>query len=305
MRGELTNLGDSLVVAGDDEVVKVHIHTGDPGIVLSLCLQKGSIHDIKIDNMADQFQNTRWGASAAGKSRQDMAGAGLAVKDDDFDAENQIGVVAISSGDGLAKIFDSLGVHKIIAGGQSMNPSVEDIVDAVQSLPTEMVVVLPNNKNIKLAAEQAAKLLEKEVMVIDAKTLPQGIVAMLAFDPADSLVQNYTEMCNRARQVKTGEVTFAVRNALINKMQIEKDDIIGLFDGDLIVKGDSINGTTVDLIGAMMTGDEEIITFFYGQDVSSQQVEQLVEEIEAKYPALEVEVHYGGQPLYYYLFSLE
>ena len=302
MRSELKELGDSLVVAGDEEIVKVHIHTGDPGAVLSLCLRKGSIHDIKIDNMADQFQSTHWGASAAEKNRRSPAGVSERA---DIDSENRIGVVAISSGDGLTEIFNKLGADKIIAGGQSMNPSVEDIVDAVQGLSAGMVIVLPNNKNIKLAAEQAAKLLDKEVLVVDAKTLPQGIVALLAFDPADSLIENYSEMCERAKQVKTGEVTFAVRDALINGIQIKKNEIIGLFDGDLIVKGQDVNGTTADLVGEMLTGEEEIITFFYGQEVSPEQVDQLVGEIETKYPFLEIEIHYGGQPLYYYLFSLE
>ena len=302
IRGELESFGNSIVVAGEEDLVKVHIHTGNPGHILQICLQKGSLHDIKIDNMSDQFQKTRWSGSGAGKEQEGGEGA----SDDDKAAiEGEIGIVTISSGDGLAKVFTSLGAHKIIAGGQSMNPSVDDIVKAVQSLPAEMVIILPNNKNIKLAAEQAVKLLEKEVVVIDARSLPQGIVALLAFDQTATLLQNYTEMCLRAKQVKTGEVTFAVRDAVVNNIQIKKNEIIGLFDGDLIAKGETVNGTTAELIDKMLTGDEEIITFFYGEDVKAEQAEELAEEIGRNHPSLEVELHYGGQPLYYYLFSLE
>ena len=302
IRGELESLGNSIVVAGEEDLVKVHIHTGDPGNILQICLQKGSLHDIKIDNMADQFQKTRWSGSPTGKE-QVNGGGGTA--DNKAVLGGEIGIVTVSSGDGLVEIFTSLGAHKIIAGGQSMNPSVDDIVQAVQSLPADMVIILPNNKNIKLAAEQAVKLLEKEVLVIDARSLPQGLAALLAFDPAATLLQNYTEMCQRAKQVKSGEVTFAVRDALVNNIQIKKNDIIGLADGDLIAKGETVNGTTAELLEGMLTGEEEIVTFFYGEGVKAEQAEQLAEEIGRRHPSLEVEIHYGGQPLYYYLFSLE
>jgi len=304
IRCELGRLGESLLVAGEKEIVKVHIHTADPGRILQICLQRGSIHDIKIDNMNDQFIKTRWGSRSGEENLQGAENpertAGVAVPL----LADQIGIVAISSGDGLTDIFTGMGAHKIIAGGQSMNPSVEDIVEAIQSLPSEMIIVLPNN-NIRLAAEQAVKLVEKEVVVVDTRSLPQGLAALLAFDPAVSFSQNQAEMCQRARQVKTGEVTFAVRDARINNIQIKKDNIIGLSDGELLAQGKTVNGTTADLIKAMFTGEEEILSLFYGREVTSSQADQLVGKIEAEYPSLEVELHYGGQPLYYYLFSLE
>lgn len=304
IRSELERWGDSLLVAGEDEIVKVHIHTAEPGRILQICLQSGSLHDIKIDNMADQFKNTRWANFPAEKDLQGSKGVENTAGED-ANVLVKIGIVTISSGEGLTNVFTGLGADKVIAGGQSMNPSIEDIVKAIESLSSEMIIVLPNNNNIRFAAEQAVKLVEKEVAVVDTRSIPQGIAAMLAFDRTASLAQNQSRMFERAQQVKTGEVTFAVRDARINNIQIKKNDIIGLADGDLLVRGDTINETTVALLQAMLTGEEEILTLFYGSEVSSSRVEELVKEITAKYPFLEIEFHYGGQPLYYYLFSLE
>lgn len=304
IRSELERWGDSLLVAGEDEIVKVHIHTAEPGRILQICLQSGSLHDIKIDNMADQFKNTRWAKFPAEKDLPGSKGVENTAGED-VNLLVKIGIVTISSGEGLANIFTGLGADKVIAGGQSMNPSIEDIVKAIESLSSEMVIVLPNNNNIRFAAEQAVKLVEKEVAVVDTRSIPQGIAAMLAFERTVSLAQNQSRMFERAQQVKTGEVTFAVRDARINNIQIKKNDIIGLADGDLLVRGETINGTTVALLQAMLNGEEEILTLFYGSEVSSSQVEELVKEITAKHPFLEIEFHYGGQPLYYYLFSLE
>ncbi len=305
IRSELTDLGDSLIVAGEDEIIKVHIHTDDPGRILQICLQCGSLHDIKIDNMADQFKETRWGGLLA-ENRPADAGFGKNVAGGAGDVlVGQIGIITISSGDGLAEIFAGLGADKNIAGGQSMNPSVEDIVNAIEDLAQEIVFILPNNNNIRFAAEQAVKLVEKEVVVIDTRSVPQGIAALLAFDKAASLAWNHSQMSQRAQQIKTGEVTFAVRDARINSVEIMKDDIIGLSDGDLLVRGMCLDETTIDLIGEMLTGEEELLTLFYGEGISSTQAEQLAEQISIRYPSLEVELYSGGQPLYYYLFSLE
>lgn len=305
IRRELESRGESLLVVGEDGIVKVHIHTADPGQILHICIQSGSLHDIKIDNMADQFKKTRWGSRFKETNLQGADSPKGNSGEDVTASAGQIGVVAISSGEGLNDIFTSMGANKIIAGGQSMNPSVEDIVKAVQSLPFEMVIVLPNNNNIRLAAEQAVKLVKKEVVVVDTRSIPQGLAALLAFDRNLSLAHNHTEMCKRARLVKTGEITFAVRDARINNISVKKNNIIGLSDGELLVQGDTINGTTAELIRTMLTGEEELLTLYHGRDVTSSQAEQLVEEISAKYPFLEVELHYGGQPLYYYLLSLE
>ncbi|HHU75607.1 MAG TPA: DAK2 domain-containing protein [Firmicutes bacterium] len=311
IRKDLVGQGDSLLVAGEEEIVKVHIHTDDPGNILQICLQCGSLHDIKIDNMADQFKETRWGRTP-GTGEQDgasgPAGAGLEVDAASVAAGaiiEQIGIVAVSPGKGLAEMFTSLGADGIIAGGQSMNPSVEDIVKAIESLAQEMVLILPNNNNIRFAAGQAVKLVEKEVAVVDTRSVPQGIAALLAFDRDASLSLNHTRMCKRALQVKTGEVTFAVRDAHINNIEIKENDIIGLSDGDLLFRGENVDETTMGLIGAMLTGEEELLTLFYGQEISSAQVELLAGQISKAYPFLDVEFYNGGQPLYYYFISLE
>jgi dihydroxyacetone kinase-like predicted kinase len=186
-----------------------------------------------------------------------------------------------------------------------MNPSVEDIVKAIESLAQEMVLILPNNNNIRFAAGQAVKLVEKEVAVVDTRSVPQGIAALLAFDRDASLSLNHTRMCKRALQVKTGEVTFAVRDAHINNIEIKENDIIGLSDGDLLFRGENVDETTMGLIGAMLTGEEELLTLFYGQEISSAQVELLAGQISKAYPFLDVEFYNGGQPLYYYFISLE
>lgn len=295
IRQSLEPLGDSLLVAGEDELVKVHIHTGHPGDVLEVCLAQGSIHDIKIDNMIDQFKETQWS-----RRSNEVKPPKTAAK------VGGIGVITVSSGEGLAAIFSSLGSDKIISGGQSMNPSVKEIVDAILEVPSEHVIILPNNSNIRLSAEQAADLVEeKDVMVVDTRSLPQGLAAMLGLDKKKTLLENHQEMCERAKQVKTGEVTYATRDANVNNIKVTKGSIIGISDGDLLVSGSSVEGAARDLIKTIISDEDEVLTLFYGQDITGKEAQEIVEILSGEYPDLEIELQYGGQPLYYYLLSIE
>lgn len=310
VRQSLEELGDSLLIAGEGDIVKVHIHTDHPGTVLETCLFFGSIHDLKIDNMVDQYQETR------GSSLQGTGENGVTV---DFETEflsgkqrpggqkasGQIGVVTVSTGEGLAAIFISLGADQVVSGGQSMNPSVQEIVEAINALPAEQVIVLPNNGNIRLSAEQAAELVQKEIMVVDTRSVTQGLAALLAFNQLKSLSENHVEMCRRARQVKTGEITYAVRAAVVNGIQVGKGDIIGISDGRLLAGGKEIGATTAALAEAMLAADDEMLTLFYGDNISSDQARKLQEQLCNKFPQLEVELQYGGQPLYYYYLLVE
>lgn len=307
LRAKLETMGDSLLVAGDTDVIKVHIHTGNPGSVLEACLACGSIHDIKIDNMLDQFDKTRW-SSSDGKTGQ---GTNIASPQNASiplhpKAPLEIGLVAVAAGDGFADIFKSMGADYIVPGGQSMNPPVKDLVDAILSLKADKVIVLPNNSNVQFAAEQAAKLVDKEVSVIDTKSLPQGLAAILAFDRAKPMADNFVEMCLRARQVKALEITYATRDAVVNGITVKKNDIIGLTDGELLISGLNINETVIELLCKVIDEqDEQIVSLFYGKDVTESQADELAQMIEAAYPETEVELQYGGQPLYYYLLSVE
>ncbi|MGI5823682.1 MAG: DAK2 domain-containing protein [Dethiobacteria bacterium] len=311
VRCNLEELGDSLLVAGEGDTVKVHIHTDHPGTVLETCLFFGSLHDLKIDNMVDQFQETRpgrllpetggQGVTAELETKLPAGGKGPGEQKD----PGQIGVVTVSSGEGLAAIFTSLGADQVVSGGQSMNPSVQEIVEAIVALPTEQVIVLPNNSNIRLSAEQAVELVEKEVMVVDTRSVTQGLAALLALNQFQSLSENHAEMCRRASRVKTGEITYAVRAAVIDSLRVEKGDIIGISNGRLLAGGKEVDATTVALAAAMLTPEDEILTLFYGDSITGEQAQALQVQLVNKFPGLEVELQYGGQPLYYYFLLVE
>ena len=299
VRQSLEKWGDSLLIAGEGDTVKVHIHTDHPGTVLETCLVFGSIHDIKIDNMVDQYQETRRGRSPQ-EAEEIKAKEFFEVKfppegqTEDQKTSGQIGVVTISSGEGLAAIFASLGADKIVSGGQSMNPSVKEIAEAIIETPAKQIIVVPNNSNIRLSAEQAAELVEKEVMVVDTRSIPQGLAALLALNRINGLSENYAEMCRRARQVKTGEITYAIRDAVVNNIRVEKGSIIGISDGRLLVSGKEVMDTTVALAGTMLTSDDEVLTLFYGDNITSGQAQELVEQLRNKFPHMEVELQYGA-----------
>lgn len=302
LREELDAMGESLLVAGDTDAVKVHIHTGNPGLVLAACLARGTIHDIKIDNMIDQFNATRWSGSKVHPEEEALKTA---------DTENlqpqpssKTGLVAVAAGDGFASIFKSMGADRIVSGGQSMNPPVSELVDAIMDINSDKIIVLPNNRNVLFAAEQAVKLVDKEVSVVNTSTLTQGLGAILAFDREKPLADTFVEMCLRAKQIKTLEVTYATRDAVVNDITVTKDDIIGIGEGVLLVSGLTIKETVMELL-SITINQEEILSLFYGQDVSAEEAGELAGEIEDAYPDLEVELQYGGQPLYYYLIALE
>ena len=306
IRRHLESMGESLLVAGDTDVVKIHIHTGNPGNVLDACLTYGSIHDIKIDNMLDQFSKTRW-------SGDDKSAQVLTTKSPQTDTipEQQkptleIGVVAVAAGAGFASIFESMGVDRIIPGGQSMNPPVEDLVNAILEVNAKEVIILPNNSNVQFAAEQAVKLVDKEISVVDTNSLPQGLAAILAFDRTKSLADNFVEMCLRARQVKTLEVTYATRDAVVNGITVQKGNVIGLAEGVLLVSGLTIDETVLELLRIILDDQEEqIVTLFYGQDVTENEANEFAQKVETEFPESEVELQSGGQPLYYYIVSVE
>ncbi|HAP31489.1 MAG TPA: dihydroxyacetone kinase [Firmicutes bacterium] len=304
LRDHLEELGDSLLVAGSADAIKIHIHTANPGSVLQRSLTYGSIHDIKIDNMLDQFTKTRWHDSSQESGRITRTAVEQAATDRIF-LSGEIGIVAVVAGAGFASIFTSMGADRIIPGGQSMNPSVKDIVDAVIDVPAESVIVLPNNSNVQFAAEQAVKLVEKEVSVVDSHSLPQGLSALLAFEREKSFAENFVEMCLRTRQVKTLEITFATRDAVVNGISVKKGDIIGITDGTLLVSGLTVDETVLELLRIVLGEEEQIITLFYGHDVGESEAVALMEQVVADHPQPEVELQFGGQPLYYYIISVE
>ena len=309
IRQSLNELGDSLLVAGEEELVKVHIHTAHPGNVLEICLLQGTIHDIKIENMVDQYKETQWSRPSQETGETDsgkLTGKEPEqIKVTEGSGSSQIGVVTVSSGGGLNSIFASLGADKIVPGGQSMNPSVKEIIDAIESIEADKIIVLPNNSNIRLTAQQASELVEKEVMVVDTRSIPQGVAAILALDRSKTLHDNYSAMNKRAKQVKTGEVTYATRDATVDNITVKKGDIIGISDGSLLVSSRSVDETTMELIRFLLREEMEIITLFYGKDINEGQAFKLAELVRKEFPEIEVELQYGGQPLYYYLLSAE
>lgn len=289
LRAELSELGDSLLVVGTPELTKVHVHSDHPGQVLEACLRRGSLKEIHIDNMREQHKDF--------PSKEEAALEEV--------PQQKLAAVSVATGDGLSSIFKSLGVSAVIEGGQSMNPSTEDLVAAIQQAPASKVIVLPNNKNVILTAQQAAELTDKEVAVVPTKTIPQGLAAMLAFNQEESLEENVSKMEAALRGVQTGEVTYAVRNSRINGLEIDENDILGLADGEIKVVGKARTAVTLDLITAMASEDAGLITLYWGQDVEQGEVDELVNQLEKQYPDYDIEIHYGGQPLYYYIISVE
>ncbi|KON92144.1 hypothetical protein AF331_06720 [Rossellomorea marisflavi] len=291
-RQDLSGYGDSLLVISDEELAKVHIHSEEPGNVLSYGHQYGSLIKIKIENMREQH------SSIVGESRP-VAKAETPKKEVDF------AIVTVAMGEGVAELFRSIGATVVIEGGQTMNPSTEDIVKAVEEVNAKKVIIMPNNKNIIMAAEQAAEVLSQEVAVVPTKTVPQGMSALLAFNPGASVSENQAGMSEAAKQVKSGQVTFAVRDTSIDGITISKDDFMGIDEGKIVIAEKDLKKAATGLLEQMLDEDSEILTIIYGEDVSEGDVESLQEYIEQKYGEVEVEVHNGKQPLYSYIFSVE
>lgn len=280
----LMTIGDCVIVIGDLEFVKVHVHTNQPGVALSKALELGELDKLKIENMLEQNR---------------------ALMKKYEEEKKEMGMMAVSSGEGLSSIFKDLMVDAVIEGGQSMNPSASDIADAVQRINAENVFVFPNNKNIILAAEQAKALVEnKTIHVIPTKNMPQGFSAALAFNPDISVDENKANMIHSLDSVNVGQVTYAVRNTKLYGFDLKVGDIMGLDNKKILAKGNDVGLVTIELIEKLRS-DEEIITLYYGQDVSEKDAEALRQIISEKYPDCDVEIHYGGQPIYYYYIALE
>lgn len=295
----LESIGDSIVVVADDDIVKVHVHTNDPGLAIQRALTYGALSNMKIDNMRLEHEEKLF--KEAEKSAET---APAKIEPEEW---KDYGFISVSIGEGINAIFKDLGVDRIIEGGQTMNPSTEDILEAIESLPAKTIYVLPNNKNIVMAANQARDLTEdKEIVVVPTKTIPQGIAAIINFVPELSGEENLAAMSAEIENVKTGQVTYAVRDTEIDNKVIKENDIMGIGDKSILAVGATIFDTTVEMVEEMMKdSDCELISIYYGSDVDEEDAESLQAAIEEKFPDCDVELQYGGQPIYYYVISAE
>ncbi|HEX3015136.1 MAG TPA: DAK2 domain-containing protein [Desulfobacteria bacterium] len=289
IKADLIGNGDCLLVVGEENVVKIHIHTNSPGHILDYATNLGSLHQVQIHNMREQSEAR---AHAAKNEAQQNT------------AEKEMGIIAVAVGQGLIDIFRSLGVDAIVQGGQTMNPSTEDLVSAIKQVKAKRIFVLPNNGNIILAAQQAQTLVDKEVHVVATKSIPQGIAAVLAFNPEATFAENMTALDHSFGDMKSGEVTYAVRNSQFDGVPIKSGDMLGLIEGRIALSGHDALDLTVQLIDKMGGSSADLITVFYGQEIDEQTAKLLENTLKQKFTA-EVEVHSGGQPLYYYLISVE
>lgn len=301
----LESMGDSIYVVGSEDLAKVHIHASNPGPVMSLCIQYGDLIDIVIHNMREQHADL-----LAHAERALSGNAESAEPDAEPDAEaygpDSIGVVAVAVGEGVEAIFRSLGVAEIIQGGQTMNPSTQDLLEAIERCPAHQVFVLPNNKNIILAAEQAAALTEKKVYVIPSRSIPQGIAAMVSFMPEGEGDKLRKAMVRSMEHVQTGEITFSVRDTVFGDMVIKEGDILGLWNGEIKLTGISPEAVLTELLTQMIAdAGGELITVYWGEGIDKARAEALVTELRTRFPDHEIEAQFGGQPLYFYVFSLE
>lgn len=296
-RQDLSQFGDSLLVVSDDDIVKVHIHAEHPGDVLNYGQKYGNLINMKIENMRQQHTTIL--------ELDQHSGAEQPTAKAEAPKKQPFGIVAVAMGEGISNLFKSLGASVVIEGGQTMNPSTEDIINAIEQANAEEIIILPNNKNIIMAAEQAASVVDGKVAVVKSKTVPQGMSALLAFNPSITLDENEEAMSEALLQVKTGQVTFAVRDTTIDGLEIKKDDFMGIADGQIVTTERDANSVAKSLLSRMMDEDDEIITIIQGQDVTDEQVSELVSFLEEEYEDLEIEVHKGDQPLYPYIFSIE
>ncbi|HOB91761.1 MAG TPA: DAK2 domain-containing protein [Bacillota bacterium] len=294
IRKDLQGFGDCLLVVGTDEVVKIHIHTANPGIILDYGVKLGQLSAIDINNMDEQKEEFRRGGHAQDEVVQADAGP-----------TREVGIVAVAVGEGIEEIFKSLNVDEVVRGGQTMNPSAEDLASAVRRTRAAKVLVLPNNGNVVLTARQVQELVDAELEVVPTETIPQGIAALIAYDPDASIEDNAKAMASAAKRVKTGEVTYAVRDSSHNGVEVSERDFIGIAGGELRVAGKQCAEVVRSLVTDMVQPDDELITLFYGEDVSESEASRLAEQIAEDHPTCEVELQYGGQPLYYYIIMIE
>ena len=290
IRDIMLKYGDSLAVVGDEGIIKVHVHTNDPGLVLQDALKHGQLVTIKIENMKLQHENILVG---------DTDEIAQSVE------EKEYGFIATSMGEGLAKIFKDFGVDYIIEGGQTMNPSTEDFMKAIDSINAKNIFIFPNNSNIIMAANQAKELSDKNIIVIPTKNTPQGFTALVNFNSDASVEENEQALMESLTMVKSGQVTFAVRDTVMNDVEVKEGNIIGIAESKLMDAGDRVDEITTSLVEKLVDEDSAIITLFYGEDVTEEDANNLRDELEEKFEDLDIELYYGGQPLYYYLISVE
>ena len=306
----LESIGDSIVVVADDEIVKVHVHTNDPGMAMQRGLTYGSLTTIIIENM--RLERDEKISAMKEKEMQNTANAENEIRaaeenEQEVPAEEkEMGFISVSIGEGINEIFRGLGVDYIIEGGQTMNPSTEDMLNAIEKVNAKNIFILPNNKNIIMAANQAASLTEdKNIIVIPTKTIPQGITALVNYIPDSTPEDNAERMGEEIQLVKTGQVTYAVRDTVIDDKEIKQDDYMGIGDKGILSVGTDMEKTVLEMIGEMIDEDSAILSIYYGEEMNEDSANEIAEKVEEDYPDVEVEVHYGGQPIYYYVISVE
>ena len=294
----LESIGDSIVCVADDDIVKIHVHTNDPGLAIQKALTYGQLSRMKIDNMREEHQERLI------KDAEKLAAQQAEAKK--AEPRKEVGFIAVSIGEGMNEIFRELGADYIIEGGQTMNPSTEDMLNAIDQVNAEHIFILPNNKNIILAANQAQTLTEdKDIIVVPSKTVPQGITAIINYMPDADAQANLEAMIEGIGNVKTGQVTYAVRDTHIDDKEIHEGDIMGIGDSGILAVGQSVEETTKEMLAQLVDEDTELISLYYGQDVQEESAENFAQEIEDLYPDVDVDVHSGGQPIYYYVISVE
>lgn len=301
----LSSIGDSIVCVADDELVKVHVHTNDPGLAIQKALTYGQLTSMKIDNMREEHQERviknaeREAIKQAEEDRKER-------EQEDKSKWKEYGFISVSAGAGIGEIFKGLGVDYLIEGGQTMNPSTEDMLNAIRQVPARNIFILPNNSNIIMAAKQAKQLTkDKEIFVIPTKTIPQGITAIINFVPDSSMEENAENMTESIKSVKTGQITYAVRDTMIDNIEIHKDDIIGLGDNGMLADGTDINDVAFETVCKMMSEDSELIGIYYGQEIDEARAKELCDRLSEEFPSVDVEVNAGNQPVYYYFLSVE
>ena len=295
----LESIGDSIVVVADDDIVKVHVHTNDPGMAIQKALTFGQLSNMKIDNMRLEHQEK------VVKEAEKAAAAAEAV-DTPVEERKEVGFISVSVGAGMDEIFTGLGVDRMISGGQTMNPSTEDMVNAIDKVNADTIFVFPNNKNIILAANQLQYMVEdKKIVVIPTKTVAQGITAVINYVPDLSVEENEAIMLEEIQKVKTGQVTYAVRDTEIDDKEIHEGDYMGIGDNGILAVGRNQEEVTLTMVDEMMDDDKELISIYYGEEVKEEEAQALADKISEKYADCDVELQFGGQPVYYYIISAE
>ena len=304
LKAYLESIGDCVVVVDDDDIVKVHVHSNEPGNVIQAALKIGPLINIKIDNMRYQHANADVGMDAKKDNKEENLSRDTEINR--VQPTKDYGFVAVAAGDGMAELFKELGCDVVVSGGQTMNPSTDDILNAVESTPAKHVFVLPNNKNIILAAEQAKSLSEDtKVYVVPSKTVPQGITALINFAPDLTAEENMEQMTEEMSHVKTGQITYAVRNTSIDGMEIAEGDIMGIGDSGMLAVGKNIEETAMESLRKMVDDESELVTIYYGEDVTEEDAEAFCEKARKEFTSCEFECQNGGQPIYYYMISVE